>query len=180
MDFKCIFVVDMNKGFCEEGNLADPTIKHIVPNIKELLGKFNMNDIYFVNDWHTKKDIELKRYPEHCLLGPETEVINEFGEYKKHCLHVFKNTTCALFEKEIKKIIKDKAYDNIYIVGCCTDICIMNFAVALRAWLDHKDLEKHIIVPKNCVETFNSDKHNRDEWNNIAFKVMEANGIVLI
>ena len=32
-----IFVIDMNNGFCEEGALADPTIKRIVPNIRKII-----------------------------------------------------------------------------------------------------------------------------------------------
>ena len=34
---EALFLIDLNNGFCEEGALADPTIKHIVPNIKELI-----------------------------------------------------------------------------------------------------------------------------------------------
>ena len=34
---EALFLIDMNNGFCEEGNLADPTIKHIVPDIKRMI-----------------------------------------------------------------------------------------------------------------------------------------------
>ena len=38
---EAVFLIDMNVGFCEEGNLADPTIKHIVPNIIPIIFKIN-------------------------------------------------------------------------------------------------------------------------------------------
>ena len=34
---EAVFQIDMNEGFCEEGNLADPTIKQIVPNIVPII-----------------------------------------------------------------------------------------------------------------------------------------------
>ena len=36
---RALFLIDMNIGFCEEGNLADPTIKQIVPNIIPIIRK---------------------------------------------------------------------------------------------------------------------------------------------
>ena len=65
---EAIFVIDMNNGFCEEGALADPTIKNIVPNIKEIIkeGLKRKSGLFFVNDKHTEESVELKRYAGHC------------------------------------------------------------------------------------------------------------------
>ena len=61
---EAVFVIDMNEGFCEEGNLADSTIKHIVPNIvstffvvdvTKKLGKFQ--HIFFTNLLNSFKTI---------------------------------------------------------------------------------------------------------------------------
>ena len=37
-----------------------------------------------------------------------------------------------------------------------------------------------IIIPKNAVETYNGDNHNRDEYNNMAFKLLEQGGIKVV
>ena len=51
---EAIFVIDMNNGFCEEGALADPTIKRIVPNIRKIImdGLKRESALFFVNDKH--------------------------------------------------------------------------------------------------------------------------------
>ena len=37
-----------------------------------------------------------------------------------------------------------------------------------------------IIIPKNAVETYDALNHDRDEYNNMAFKFMEQAGIKLV
>ena len=67
----------------------------------------------------------------------------------------------------------------ITIIGCCTDICIINLAIPLQNYFDQKDRNILIKVPKNAVETYDSPTHNRDEYNEIAFKLMEQASIKL-
>ena len=37
-----------------------------------------------------------------------------------------------------------------------------------------------IVVPTNCVDTYNNVNHNREDYNNMAFKLMEQGGIKLV
>ena len=67
--------------------------------------------------------------------------------------------------------------EEVIIVGCCTDICILNLAIPLQNYFDQKDRKVKVTVPKNAVETYNSDVHNREEYNEIAFKLMKQAGI---
>ena len=69
----------------------------------------------------------------------------------------------------------------VVIVGCCTDICIQNFAIALRNFFDELNMDVEIIVPKNAVETFHiPEVHDREENNKRAYTVMENTGIKLV
>ena len=69
----------------------------------------------------------------------------------------------------------------VIIVGCCTDICIQNFAIALRNFFDELNMDIDIIVPKNAVETFHIPKvHEREENNERAYILMENTGIKLV
>ncbi len=56
---RALFLIDMNVGFCEEGNLADPTIKQIVPNIIPVIREtLEAGEAFFVvNDKHTKDSV---------------------------------------------------------------------------------------------------------------------------
>ena len=78
------------------------------------------------------------------------------------------------FEKDICEM---ENLEEVIIVGCCTDICILNLAIPLQNYFDQKDRKVKVTVPKNAVETYNSDVHNREEYNEIAFKLMKQAGI---
>ncbi len=180
-----VFLIDMNNGFCEEGNLADPSIKQIVPNIISVIEKSLENEYAFfvVNDKHTKESVELKRYPEHCMGDKESDTIKELDSYESFADGLFhKNSTCALFAPGMMEtMLKMSNLKEIIITGCCTDICIQNFALALRNFLDEYNMDVNVVVPKDAVETYHIDNvHDRNENNERAYKVMENAGIILV
>lgn len=182
---EALFIIDMNEGFCEEGNLADPSIKQIVPNIipiiKTILEKGE--GLFVVNDKHNKDSVELKRYDEHCHKEKESRTIKELRIYEEYADRLFyKNSTCALFAPGMMEMLMEMVnLKRVIIVGCCTDICIQNFAIALRNFFDELNMDIDIIVPKNAVETFHIPKvHEREENNERAYIVMENTGIKLV
>ena len=180
-----IFVIDMNNGFCEEGALADPTIKGIVPNIRKIImdGLKRESALFFVNDKHTEDSVEIKRYAGHCITPREQKTIKELSIFEEYADRVFyKNSTCALFAPGMMEmLLQMKNLERIVITGCCTDICIMNFAVALRNFMDEWNVDVDIVVPINAVETFHiPNVHEREEANQFGYRVMESNGIRLI
>ncbi|AZZ65316.1 cysteine hydrolase [Metamycoplasma phocicerebrale] len=171
---KIIFVIDMVKGFCIKGNLASSDINKIVPNIKNYLEKNKENKIVFINDNHSKNDIEMEVYPLHCLSGTEeSEVVEELKPYAKTIIK--KNTTNSFFAIENKSIFEE--FDTFEIIGCCTDICILQFALTLKTYLNFKNINKDVVVFKNLVDTFNSKDHNRIEYHNNALNLMNNAGI---
>jgi nicotinamidase-related amidase len=182
---EALFLIDMNVGFCEEGNLADPSIKEIVPNIipviRDTLSKGE--GFFVVNDKHNKQSVELCRYPEHCMGDQESRTIKELAIYEEYANRMFyKNSTCALFAPGMMDtLLEMKNLERVIIVGCCTDICIQNFALALRNFFDEMNIEADIIVPKDAVETYHiPNVHDRKENNERAYVVMENTGIKLV
>ena len=180
-----IFVIDMNNGFCEEGALADPTIKGIVPNIRKIImdGLKRESALFFVNDKHKEDSVEIKRYAGHCITPREQKTIKELSIFEEYADRVFyKNSTCALFAPGMMEmLLQMKNLERIVITGCCTDICIMNFAVALRNFMDEWNVDVDIVVPINAVETFHiPNVHEREEANQFGYRVMESNGIRLV
>ncbi len=182
---EAVFLIDMNVGFCEKGNLADPTIKQIVPNIIPIIrGVLEKGEGFFeVNDKHTKDSVELKRYAGHCDNEEESRTIKELQIYTQYATRTFyKNSTCALFAPGMMEMLMEMVkLKRVIIVGCCTDICIQNFAIALRNFFDELNMDVEIIVPKNAVETFHiTNVHDRKENNERAYTVMENTGIKLV
>lgn len=180
---EALFVIDMNNGFCNEGKLADPTIKEIVNNIISLITEekyLKGQGLFFVNDAHTKNSVEILRYPEHCLMGSEeSKTIKELIPYEKDADQIFyKNSTCALFAPGvIEALNKMVNLKRVYIAGCLTNICIKNFAISLRCYFDEYDRDIDIVIVTNTVENL---KEDREEVKENTFKELESSGIKLV
>ena len=90
-----------------------------------------------------------------------------------------KNSTSGFVTEEFQKYLKEneKNLEEIIITGCCTDICIINFAIPLKNYINEHNLNISVVVPKNAVETYDAPNHNREEYNEMSFKLMEQSGI---
>ena len=181
---KLLIIVDMVNGFVKEGNMADPSIAHIIPEQRRLIEQFfkEREGIAFIIDCHEEKCSEFKKFPIHCVKGTsEAELVAELKQYKKECLVYLKNSTSAIFAPNfMNDIEKMKKLREVVITGCCTYICVTNLAIPLQNYFDQKDLDVKIIVPTNAVETYDAPYHNREEYNNMAFKFLEQAGIHLV
>ena len=56
----------------------------------------------------------------------------------------------------------------------------MNLAIPLQNYFDETDKRVDIIIPTNAVDTYDSFNHNKNEYNEMAFKLMEQAGIKLV
>ncbi len=178
---KLLIVVDMVNGFVREGAMADKYIENIIPEIVKLVEENNENTI-FIKDCHENDAIEFKSYPVHCLKGTsESELVEELREFENENNTYEKNSTSAMYaESFIDDIDKMQNLKQVTIVGCCTDICVLNLAIPLNNYFNQRNRNIEIIVPRNAVETFNSDMHKREEYNDIAFKLMAQVGIKIV
>ena len=178
---KLLIVVDMVNGFVREGAMADNYIENIIGKIEELV-KQNVDETIFIKDCHEKDAIEFNSYPVHCLKGTtESELVEELKKYETEENTYEKNSTSAMFAKDfLNDIDSMKNLKQVIIVGCCTDICVLNLAIPLNNYFNQKNRNIEIIVPKNAVETFDSKMHKRYEYNEIAFKLMAQAGIKLV
>lgn len=178
---KLLVVVDMINGFIKEGKMSDKDINHITSKIKSLVEKFLSEDeaVAFIKDTHTKDSIEFKKYPEHCIGGTsECELISELAGYEKDSLVYRKNSTSTMFASNfIRDIERMKSLKEVVITGCCTDICVMNLAIPLVNYFDEHDRDVKVRVPQNAVETFDSETHDRHEYNTVALRLMKNQGI---
>ena len=73
-----------------------------------------------------------------------------------------------------------KNLQKVTIVGCCTDICVMNLAIPLQCYFDQENRDVEIIVPQDAVETYDAPYHKAEEWNDMAYKFMNQAGIKLV
>ena len=178
---KLLINVDMVKGFVKTGAMSDPYIQHIIPEHIKLM-KENEGAIVIIKDTHKENCREFKRYPVHCVEGTEeSELADELKEFEKDALVYEKNSTSTIYaENFLSDIDKMESLEEVIIIGCCTDICILNLAIPLQNYFDQKDRNITITVPKNAVETYDAPYHNREEYNEMALKLMKQAGINLL
>lgn len=181
---RLLIIVDMVNGFVKEGNMADPYIAHIIPEQLRLIQEIleNQEGLIFIKDNHELGCKEFERYPMHCVIGTEeAELVEELRPFEKEAFVYPKNSTSALFAPHfLEDIEKMENLNEVIITGCCTDICDMNLAIPLQNYFDENNKDVEIVVPMNAVETYDAPFHNREEYNNMAFKMMEQSGIHLV
>lgn len=176
-----LVVVDMVNGFIKKGNMADPYINHITPGLIKLIEeKLNEEEgVVFIKDTHDMNSTEFMKFPTHCIKGSgEEELIDELKPYESKSFTYEKNSTSTIFAKNFMNDIKSmKKLREIIITGCCTDICVLNAAIPLVNYFDEENKNVDVIVRSDLVETYNSPNHNRDEYNEMALKLMKQAGI---
>lgn len=182
---KLLVIIDMVNGFVKEGALADPFIHHITPNIIKWIEEFtkNQEDIISIQEGHGKGSKEFENFPEHCILGTkEAELIDELLPYQEKMIIMRKNSTSGFITKEFQKYLEKNQdqLEEIILTGCCTDLCVMNFALPLKNYINEYNLNIKVTLLKNAVETYDAPTHPREEYNEIAFKIMEQNGINIV
>lgn len=183
MKEKILYNIDMNNGFVNFGPMANPEYKKLVPEQIKMFEKMIREDgqINFVLEAHNKNANEFKSYPPHCIKGTkEADVIDEFIKYKNiPGVRVFgKNSINGMFNKDVRRqILELKALKEVIIEGVCADLCVMDFARSLARYFDEIDRDTKIFVVKNAIDTFDAPGHNRNEWLDIAEKVMRQAGI---
>ena len=183
---KCLIVVDMVNGFVTEGVLHDEKIKDIIPRQIELIkeAKTKGKLIVFIKDTHTEESVEFERFgnTSHCLENTiESELVDELKEFenKEDTISIRKNSTSFMESPEFRKLIESQLeLTEFDVVGCCTDICVVNGSIGLANYLDQHN-RKHIInVHEDAIATYSEDE--RKEYVDAAILLMKQQGINIV
>jgi len=177
-----LIIVDLVNGFVREGAMASPLIEDIVPNIARLAAEFKSRGIPVaaLADCHKENCAEFKSFPVHCLENTsESELVEELADFG--CYTIKKNSTNGFHEKEfMHALVSNPSVTNFVIVGDCTDICVMQLCLTLKTWFTAQNRQSEIILPLNCVETYDAPGHNADFMNIAAYKLMKDSGIKFV
>ena len=182
----CLIVVDMVNGFVEEGVLHDKEIKKIVKRQIELIKEAKLQGklIVFIKDTHTKDSTEFERFgnTHHCLENTfESELVSELKcfENDKDTISIEKNSTSFMEAPKFRKLMEEQKEMNEFdVVGCCTDICVVNGTMALANYLDEHNRHHTIRVHEDAIATY--AENNRQEYVEAAKLLMKQQGIQLV
>lgn len=183
---KALIIVDMVNGFVREGILHDDKISNIIPRQIELIKENKMEGalIIFIKDTHNENSVEFERFggTKHCIeKTSESELVNELKkfEYDNDTISIEKNSTSFMEAEKFRKMI-DKAINikEVDIVGCCTDICVVNGSIGLSNHFNEQNRDVKIKVHKDAIATY--DEENRKKYVDAACLLMEQQGIQLV
>ncbi len=142
-----LLIVDINKGFAKAGALYSDRIEKLINPISNL-AKYALNNgirVKAFTDYHAEDSIELKAYPKHCMKDTdEWELVEELNLEGIEVIK--KNSTNGFLEENF--ILNKEEIDNVIIVGDCTDICIYQLAISLRAEFNRVNKDGEIYVKK--------------------------------
>jgi nicotinamidase-related amidase len=159
---KCAIIsVDMIKGFCSIGPLSSPRVSAIIQPIADLLKlawKINIRQIVFIQDTHEPDAVEFETYPPHCIRGTEeAETVEEFKAlpFFKQVMVMPKNSIASGLNTGLNDwLAEHPGVDIFIIVGNCTDLCTYQLGMHLRLDANARQLNRRVIVPVNCVDTY--------------------------
>lgn len=178
-----LIIVDMINGFIREGPMMSERVEAIIPEIVELskkCDKLKIQKIAFADN-HTDVSPEFDSYPRHCLKGTsESEIVDEIKAAGGYVL-IPKNSTNGFLEEAFQKWLNtNDQTDTFIITGCCTDICVQQFAITLKTWFNKNNRYSRIIVPVNAVETYDLGPHDAELTNTMALYNMLINGVEVV
>ena len=182
----CLIVVDMVNGFVREGVLHDEKISRIIPRQIELIkeAKNKGNSIVFIKDTHKEDSVEFIRFgnTHHCLENTfESALVEELKEFENNedTISITKNSTSFMESPSFRKWIEEqKELEEFDIVGCCTDICVVNGSIGLANYLDEKNRKHTIRVHEDAIATYSEEE--RQEYVKAAKILMKQQGIQLV
>lgn len=156
---KLLIVIDMQNDFTY-GALKNEDAISVIPGIKKKIESFD-GDIIFTRDTHNDDYMntqEGKKLPvPHCIKGEQGwEIVDEL---KSLC----EAKKCEVYDKptfgcmKLAEDIADKnCYDEIELVGVCTDICVISNAMLIKAAVPDTTIK----VDSSCCAGVTKDSHD--------------------
>lgn len=166
---KAILSVDYSNDFVsDDGKL---TAGKIAQDLEEATARL-LNDgikngdfVVFADDYHIEGDQhhpEFDLFPPHNLAGTEGRLlygqiqsIYDQNKDKPNVHWIDKSRYSAFAGTDLDIKLRERGIQEVWISGVVTDICILHTAV------DAYNLGYKIVIPKNCVASFNQAGH---EW----------------
>ena len=182
-----VLSVDVIEGFCRVGVLASPRVEAIIPNVVSLIQNADargIKDIAFIQDAHPEHAEEFGAYPPHCVKDTlEAQAASELESLPnwKNYAHFEKNSISSLESTELVAWLEERPQlKNIICVGDVTDLCLYSLAIGVKLRSLAQGLGQRVIVPENCVQTWDSPDHPGDLYHAMFLFQLKRNGVEIV
>lgn len=153
--------VDLLNGFCHFGPLSSPRIEGILPAVADLFTRsweLGLRNFVLTQDSHEEQAVEFGSWPPHCIRGTaEAETVSALKElpFSDQFVVIEKNSTSSIYGTVFEDWANQHPeVDTFILVGDCTDLCIYQMAMTLRLSANAGQLQRRVIVPAECVQTY--------------------------
>lgn len=170
---KALLVIDMLKDFIDlDGALSTgPAGKDIIKFVKEKMVDFRGNNdpIVFICDNHEIDDKEFDMFPSHCVAGSSGSKIIEELDVRKTDKIIRKRRYSAFYGTDLDLYLREKGVDEIYLVGVCTNICVLYTAA------DARNISYKVNIYKEGVASFDEEAHKfalKEAENTLGCKIL--------
>ena len=151
---KTLIVIDMQNDFID-GSLGTKEAQAIVPNVKKKIEEYKSrgDEIIFTRDTHQNDYLDTnegKNLPvEHCIYGAKGwQIADGLEPLDYACEYINKPTFGWIWWYE-------HIFEEIELVGLCTDICVVSNALILKAMFP----EIKITVDASCCAGVTPESH---------------------
>lgn len=202
-----LVLVDILRGFCEQGALSSERVNEMVQPVKELAEKLQKlglpsSNYIFLHDAHPENAIEFEAFASHCVRGSkEAEVVEALRPFQEaEGAQTFeKNATNGLFGKNregvrffewLESLLQRKQSSVFLVVGDCTDLCIYQNAMGIRMLANERNVPVDVYVSEQHVRTYHlpvdtAEKigvlaHDADLLDTVFLYHMKLNGINIV
>lgn len=178
-----LVIIDMTNGFAREGLLASPRVAALIPAIVSLAESCLSRRIPVIapSDTHTPEAEEFMAYPAHCVVGSEESDLVDELKSLNGIMKLEKNSTQIWHSQAFQDWFRANERRSTWILtGDCTDICVLQFALALKTFFQSENRPSRVIVPINAINTFETPDHPGDLYHLMALALMEAGGVELV
>ena len=154
---KILVVVDMQNDFIN-GSLGTKEAEGIVPAVIEKIKKYESEGglVIYTKDTHYQNYLETSEGAnlpvEHCIKGTWGHDIPE-EILRSHEL-IFEKLTFG--SRELVEYLLGVDFDEVELIGLCTDICVISNALLIKAYFP----EKPISVDSSCCAGVTPKSHD--------------------
>ena len=181
-DATVLCIIDINNGFAKAGalysNRVEVKIEAIATLAEACLDK--KIEVLAYTDHHPEDAKEFGAYPSHCVGDTvESELVDELKALKdKGLQEIKKNSTNGILA--YNPVLGREGKDYV-VIGCVTDICVYQYAVTLRAFLNEKHIDGEVYVVESLVQTFDIDGFHHGDLMHVTFlKSLMDNGVKVV
>ncbi len=176
-------IVDMVNGFVKQGAMSSSEVLSINCAVADFTAECKTHAVpnLALCDMHTTDSVEFQTYPVHCLKGTAESKLTDEIQSADGNISVFgKNSTNGWLENDFRDAVSAADYHTFILSGDCTDICVLNLALTMKADFDRRNVPCRIIVPYDLTATCTLPNHDPELAEIMALFMMKTNGIEVV